>query len=189
MWAPLNEAPSGPSVVPAEVALGGHSLHKAGIHSPGLGASPRLTRPDENHRNCARSPRSWFDGSSPRGTMSPGVAGDSSPLASVVSPPRAHSKSGHPRRSRIGRTLAPPTRHTRPTPLSRTFGAFARAIPPTLTLLFFSFFFAASCLRVTPFPLPPLLLFFLTASRLRPPSPPPSLFSSSPSSSRLRAFA
>ena len=42
------------TVIPAEVALGGHSLERAGIHSPGPRASPQLARPDASHENCLR---------------------------------------------------------------------------------------------------------------------------------------
>ena len=70
------------TVIPAEVALGVLSLHKAGIHSPGPGASRQLARPGALHENCLRHLRRWILGSSPRMTMSPGVARDTGSLAS-----------------------------------------------------------------------------------------------------------
>ena len=97
------------TVIPAEVALGVISLHKAGIHSPGLGASPRLTRSDALHENCLRHLQRWILGSSPRMTMSPGVAGDTGSRASGECPPCAAPHHRRPRRSRGGRHLAPPS--------------------------------------------------------------------------------
>ena len=51
----LRSQPPQPTIlIPSEVAMGGHSLHKAAIDSPGLAASPRLTRSDAVVENCLR---------------------------------------------------------------------------------------------------------------------------------------
>ena len=94
-------------VVPAEVALGGDWLHGAGIHSQGLGASPRLMGSGSLHGNCLRYLHSWILGSSPRMTMSPGPADDTRPFASDGGPLGEAPRDRRPRRSCTGRTLAP----------------------------------------------------------------------------------
>ena len=116
----LHSQPPQPTIViPAEVAMGGHSLHEAGIHSPGLGASPQRTRGGAFHGNCLRFLLPWVLGPSPRTTMSPGADGDTGPHASggcpLRAPPGDHhpplptttAHHSHPFRSRDGRTLTP----------------------------------------------------------------------------------
>ena len=88
------------TVIPAEVALGVISLHKAGIHSPGLGASPRLTRSDALVENCLRHLHRWILGSSPRMTKSPGPTGDTGPRASGECHPCGAPRSWSPQKSR-----------------------------------------------------------------------------------------